>query len=140
MKTVNDQIGGMSFMNDKEKECSKLHNRWRAVMGLNLLTPEEKKVIAARKHSEYMKNTGKFGHGEDVQGRETPWARCSAEGTNWNGENVAKGMIDPAQALNGWLTSAGHHSLILDMPFRGGNNSKTGIGQADIFWTAVFGP
>lgn len=134
MKRINEQISGQGFMNDKEKECTKYHNIWRAVMGLPPFSAEEKKVIAARKHSEYMTQKD-LTHNEDVAGRETPWARCSQEGTTCNAENVAKGTADPKQTLDRWLSSAGHHRNII------GPYSKIGIGFAEPYWwTAVFGP
>lgn len=133
MKTVNDQISGQSFMNDQEKECTKLHNRWRAIMGLKPLSAEEKKVIAARKHSEYMKQKGQIGHSEDVPGRETPPARCQAEGTSCIGENVAAPFPDPKQVVDKWITSAVHHINII------GSHLRIGIGFVDSYWTVVFG-
>ncbi|MFN7182385.1 MAG: CAP domain-containing protein [Planctomycetota bacterium] len=139
MKEVNDNIKNQSFMEQREQGATVEHNIWRAIMNLGPLTADEKKVIAARKHSEYMAGGGcsplPICHDEKTEGRETPSARCTAEGTNCMGENVAYGTADPVRVTKMWLESAGHHLNIIGPSWR-----TIGIGfKEPSYWTTVFG-
>jgi uncharacterized protein YkwD len=137
MKQLNQTISGLSFMSKLEQDTVIEHNIWRVIMGVKPLKADEKKVIAARKHSEYMAQNKVLTHEENVEGRRTFMERCAAEGTNCGGENAATGHTSATQVVrDGWLTSAGHHSNIINPSW-----GSMGLGfKEPYWWTAVFGP
>jgi uncharacterized protein YkwD len=73
----------------------------------------------------------------------SPGDRISAAGYNWKtyGENIAAGYSDAKTVMEGWLTSAGHCSNLMNTDFK-----DVGVGVVDggsdtygIYWTQNFG-
>lgn len=92
-------------------------------------------------HSRAMANQNFFSH----RGRDgyTPADRAELGGYNGRviGENLAAGLDQPQEVLNGWLNSPSHCSTLMDPRF-----SELGAGyaidpnsDAGIYWTGLFG-
>ena len=91
---------------------------------------------AASMHSEYMADTGDFGHFErgDPK-RRTPGDRMNLCGyTSGGGENCYAGSASPRSAHDGWLHSSGHHRNILAPGHR-----EMASGVVGNYWTQNFG-
>ncbi|HEU4741020.1 MAG TPA: CAP domain-containing protein [Meiothermus sp.] len=107
---------------------------------------------AAQAHSDYMAQTGKFGH-EGI-GDGTPAERVSKAGYAWRtlGENIAWGKpsstLDLQAVMQGWLESPGHCSNLMNPAFTQlgmayrrtapGNNASSQSSDDRIYWTQVF--
>lgn len=98
--------------------------------------------LAAQGHSNSMAQNDFHEHVSPVDGSD-PGDRIRAAGYNpqtW-GENIAGGFTDEAAAMDGWLTSPGHCSNIMNSAY-----SQMGSGFAEnpasafrIYWTQNFG-
>jgi uncharacterized protein YkwD len=91
---------------------------------------------AARLHSQDMAVRDFFDH-TNPDGLD-PWARVdlTAYTGNASGENIAQGYPDPAAVMEGWMSSPGHCSNIMNA-----NNTELGVGYYgdDNYWTQVMG-
>ncbi len=126
----------LTSMTEAEKACHRLTNAYRVMMGRRALKVEETLVLAARSHSQEMKDLGYFSHNSPTKGRETPTQRARLNG--WTGscsENIARGQQDAAGAVQGWLSSSGHHRNILG---RGWTVLGCGRAKDGPFWTQNF--
>ncbi|MEZ6194966.1 MAG: CAP domain-containing protein [Planctomycetota bacterium] len=72
-----------SSITDDERECHRLTNAYRMMMGLPPVKIDEALVLAARGHSQEMKDLGYFAHDSPVPGRERPSDRAALAG--WGG-------------------------------------------------------
>jgi uncharacterized protein YkwD len=112
-------------------------NQYRQQQGLAALSRNSTITTQARKHSQNMANSRQLSHNGfdsrvEVIGKTIRWQGAS--------ENVAynAGFSNPAaQAVNGWLKSAGHLKNIV------GNYNLTGIGVAknsrgEYYFTQIF--
>ncbi|MCB9833945.1 MAG: FHA domain-containing protein [Planctomycetes bacterium] len=126
-----------SSITDEEREVHRLTNEYRLMMGLRAVKIDEALVLAARGHSQEMKDLGYFSHTSPTKGRERPGDRCRLAG--WGGaasENIAQGQRSPEGAVEGWIHSSGHHRNIL-----GPRWTHLGCGKAKdgFYWTQNFG-
>ncbi len=120
-------------INQKEQDCIAEHNKYRKSIGLSELSADQKMILAARKHSQYMAKVNKLAH-EGI-GDGNPWQRCQSEGTVCMAENVAMGTSDPVQVVKMWLNSPRHKANI-----EGKTWTRIGCGFAPPYWwTCVFG-
>jgi uncharacterized protein YkwD len=96
--------------------------------------------IASVEHARDMASRGYFDH--DTPEGVTPTQRLARTGYAWSltGENLAKGRMEPEEALRGWLESPGHCANIMDARF-----TEMGFGLAadddregDLFWVQTF--
>lgn len=90
---------------------------------------------AARLHSQDMAVREFFSH--DNPDGESPWDRVDlTEYTgNATGENIAAGHPDPQAVMDGWMSSPGHCSNIMNP-----DNTQLGVGYYEgNFWTQVMG-
>lgn len=119
-----------------EQQQVRITNDYRVMFGRRALAWNPRIQHAAYDHSEWMANTGNFGHFEP--GRpETygPNERMTRRGYDRGiSENLAYFGGDPGAAHSGWCTSSGHHRNILMDGHREMASSTVGR-----FWTQNFG-
>ena len=111
-------------------------DEYRAMMGRRTLAWNPQVQAAASMHSEYMADTGDFGHFErgDPK-RRTPGDRMNLCGySSGGGENCYAGSASPRSAHDGWLHSSGHHRNILAPGHR-----EMASGVVGNYWTQNFG-
>ncbi len=99
--------------------------------------------IAAQAHAEDQLQRAYYAHespeGETVRERVE---KAGAPGFRRVGENIAKGLFDPTEAVRRWLDSSGHRKNILEPRF-----SRLGVGVAfgenekgfEVIWVQTFG-
>ncbi len=118
-----------------EREQVRITNRYRALLGRRSLAWNPRIQAAAQMHSDYMANTGDFGHFEKDPERRTPSDRARLAGYNSGvSENCAMVGGDPKAAHDGWCQSSGHHRNLLMASHR-----EMGSGLASNYWTQNFG-
>ncbi|MBB2942673.1 uncharacterized protein YkwD [Actinoplanes lutulentus] len=96
-----------------QTQINQLINVQRTTHGCAALKVDAKLTVAARGHSAFMAQTGKFSH----TGRSNSnfVARTKAAGfTNPSAENIAWGYRNAAEVVNGWMKSPGHRTNILN--------------------------
>lgn len=99
------------------------------------LTSDPNLRCAARMHSRDMEERGFFDHtNPDGEG---PGVRVDAAEYIWStwGENIAYGYPDPEAVMQGWMSSDGHCSNIMNPAFVHLGVGHYGSNQ----WTQVFG-
>jgi len=119
-----------------EERQVEITNDYRVMMGRRALAWHPKLQAAAQWHSNYMANTGNFGHMEPGDPEHySPGDRMAAEGyPAGGGENAAMTGGGAEGAHVGWLHSSGHHRNILA---RGHREMASGV--AGGYWTQNFG-
>ena len=122
--------------NVAEQEQVRITNRYRRLMGRRAVAWNARIQSAAQGHSEYMANTGDFGHFEQGDpARRSPFDRMKLAGyPRGVSENCAMVGGDPQAAHDGWLHSSGHHRNILMAGHR-----EMASGSASNYWTQNFG-
>ena len=122
--------------NVAEQEQVRITNRYRMLMGRRAVAWNSRIQVAAQWHSDYMANTGNFGHFEEGDPkRRSPFDRMKLAGyPRGASENCAMVGGDPQAAHDGWLHSSGHHRNIL-MP----GHREMASGSASNYWTQNFG-
>ncbi len=122
--------------NIAEQEQVRITNRYRMLMGRRAVAWNPRIQVAAQGHSEYMANTGDFGHFEKGDpARHGPADRMRLAGySRGASENCAMVGGDPQAAHDGWLHSSGHHRNILMSGHR-----EMASGNASNYWTQNFG-
>jgi uncharacterized protein YkwD len=96
-----------------QTEINRLINVQRTNHGCAALKTDAKLTVAARGHSAFMAQTGKFSH----TGRSNSnfVARSKAAGyAKPSAENIAWGYRSAAQVVDGWMKSPGHRTNILN--------------------------
>jgi uncharacterized protein YkwD len=96
-----------------QTEINRLINVQRTNHGCAALKTDAKLTVAARGHSAFMAQTGKFSH----TGRSNSnfVARSKAAGyAKPSAENIAWGYRTAAQVVDGWMKSPGHRTNILN--------------------------
>lgn len=136
VKAYNDSLGD-DVIGAGERACHAATNAYRVMMGRRAVMIAPKLVIAARGHSQEMKDLGYFAHNSPTPGRKSPGDRARLAG--WGGgvsENIARGQPTGPAAVRSWVGSSGHHRNIL-----GARWTHLGCGQAEnaAFWTQNFG-
>jgi uncharacterized protein YkwD len=119
-----------------EQEQVRITNRYRRLMGRRAVAWNPRIQVAAQGHSEYMANTGDFGHFEQGDPtRRSPFDRMKLAGyPRGVSENCAMVGGDPQAAHDGWLHSSGHHRNILMAAHR-----EMASANASNYWTQNFG-
>lgn len=119
-----------------EKAVLTLVNQERAKAGCKAVTANAKLTLAARRHSQYMADSGKHEH-EGI-GDGTPQTRIEAAGYKWRGwgENIAWGYSSAASVMAGWMKSPGHKANILNCSYQ---EIGIGVDRAGTSWTQDFG-
>ncbi len=118
-----------------EREQVRITNRYRQLFGRRSVAWNPQIQVAAQMHSDYMANTGDFGHFEKDPERRTPSDRARLAGYNSGvSENCAMIGGDPKAAHDGWSQSSGHHRNLLMASHR-----EMASGLASNYWTQNFG-
>jgi uncharacterized protein YkwD len=119
-----------------EAQVLTLVNKVRATGGCKALTSNSRLVLAARRHSQFMADSGKHGH--DGIGDGTPQDRIEKAGYSWRGwgENIAWGYRTADSVMDGWMNSAGHRANILNCSYR---EIGVGVDSGGTNWTQDFG-
>lgn len=96
----------------------KLHNQERARNGLPALTLNTQMCLRAQEHAKWMAETGYYQHSN------LPWP-----------EIIFQGPTSAEAAVNGWIASPAHHSIML-------TGSQAGFGymvlNGQYYWVGVF--
>ncbi|MDE0892216.1 MAG: CAP domain-containing protein, partial [Planctomycetota bacterium] len=131
---VLDGVGAAA--NQAEADQVRITNDYRVMMGRHALAWDPQVQAAADMHSDYMADTGDFGHFERGNPkRRTPGDRMSLCGyPSGAGENCYMGSASPRSAHDGWLHSSGHHRNILAPGHR-----EMASGVVGNYWTQNFG-
>jgi len=118
-----------------ERDQVRITNDYRALLGRRALAWNPLVQEAAKGHSSYMADTGRFGHFEEAAERRTPYARMLLAGyAGGVSENCAAGSAGAEAAHAQWLRSSGHHRNILSPGHR-----EMASGSAGSYWTQNFG-
>jgi uncharacterized protein YkwD len=98
------------------------------------LTWNDKLEKSARSYAKYLKRTGRFSHhsadGKDVGDR------IDATGYNWMliGENIAEGQQNLAEAIEDWIESPSHCTMIMNPEM-----TEMGLARIGNHWVQHFG-
>ena len=96
-----------------QQQVVKLSNQARVKAGCKSLRVNANLLWAARGHSKYMAQTGRFSH--IGTGGSTFVSRAKAAGyTAARSENIAYGYRSAAEVVNAWMKSPGHRRNLLD--------------------------
>ncbi len=119
-----------------EQRQVRITNDYRAMMGRRALAWNPHIQAAARVHSTYMADTGRFGHNQPENPEQrTPIDRMRRAGyALGRGENCHAGDTSPAGAHGSWVTSSAHHRNLLEKSYREMASALVGI-----YWTQDFG-
>jgi uncharacterized protein YkwD len=114
-----------------------LHNSIRS----SPLTMNDKLMVAAQQHSDWMASLDILSHEENTQNFHSFLDRARNAGYNmmWGGENVAEGVSDPEGVFNQWLSSPPHHSNMINTRFKDSGFSRSLDKNGIAYWCAVFG-
>lgn len=99
---------------DIESKILELINNHRENIGLNALKPLDAVSEVADSHSNYMVKAGKLSHDNFSERSNALISKANATSV---GENVAYGYTTAESAVNGWLGSSGHKTVIEDSKF-----------------------
>lgn len=109
-----------------------LHNEYRAkgVLGQKPLVKNEKLMVYAQEHAEWMARNNRMRH--------SSMRNVMKLGFGSAGENIAWGQKSEESVMSGWMWSPGHRANIM-----GASYDSIGVGAAvrdgRIYWCAVFG-
>ncbi|MCB9913842.1 MAG: CAP domain-containing protein [Planctomycetes bacterium] len=119
-----------------EQRQVQITNDYRLMFGRRALAWNPKIQVAAGMHSDYMADTGDFGHFEQGDPkRRSPFDRMRLAGyENGVSENCHMGSGSPEGAHDGWCHSSGHHRNLLMPGHREMASAMTGS-----YWTQNFG-
>ncbi|MAF64313.1 MAG: hypothetical protein CMJ84_01465 [Planctomycetes bacterium] len=118
-----------------ERVQVEITNAYRVMFGRRALAWNPNIQAAAVMHSDYMANTGDFGHFEPDPERHAPRDRMRLCGyPSGVGENCHAGSGDPGGAHAGWIRSSGHHRNILSP-----GHHEMATSQRGRYWTQNFG-
>lgn len=120
-----------------EAEVLQLVNEERAKVGCGAVSANSALRDLAEAFSENMAARDFFDH-TDPDGR-SPWDRADTAGiTDLGGENIARGQVDAASAMDAWMNSPGHRANILNCDFK---TLGVGVhfGSGGPWWTQDFG-
>lgn len=111
-------------------------NKYRRTLLLAPFELDERLVVAARGHSQEMKELGYFGHDSPTEKLRTPSDRARVAGYGGGvGENCYAGGGGGRGAFEGWYHSPGHHRGMVS----GGPHLGVGTDTTHTLWTQNFG-
>jgi uncharacterized protein YkwD len=115
-----------------------LINDYRRGLGLDLLTVDERLLLAARQHSQEQADLEYFDHESPTARKRSPWDRVRLEDyLGGVAENLAQGLGggNAKGAFEGWYRSPGHHRNMVGPHHQLG--AATDAGRR--IWTLVLG-
>ena len=143
VRAYNERRWGEELEHEDQRQATasdrrqvQITNDYRLMLGRRALAWNPRIQQAAYDHSQYMADTGNFGHFEnDRPETRTPFDRMSRRGYSWGvSENVAVTGGDAGAAHAAWCRSSGHHRNILMDGHR--EMASSGVGR---YWTQNFG-
>ncbi len=89
---------------------------------------------SAQSYAKYLKRTGRFSH-KSADGKDVG-DRIEAVGYNWMlvGENIAEGQKNLAEAIEDWMESPSHCTMIMNPDM-----TEMGLGRSGDHWVQHFG-
>ncbi len=89
---------------------------------------------AAKAHSIDMEKNRSLQHNSSTGSG--PGERIRKAGYNWSlyGENIAMGFASEKEVIEGWLSSPGHCSNLMNRTYK-----EMGVGRSGTYWTQDFG-
>ena len=126
-----------SGLSADEAEVVRLVNVERQKAGLKPVQASSKLADVARLKSKDMADKNYFSHTSPTYG--SPFDMMRQFGINYRtaGENIAKGYLNPASVMNGWMNSQGHRENILNPSFGTLGVGAYKVGNT-IYWTQMF--
>jgi uncharacterized protein YkwD len=105
------------------------------------LAPDPRLDLAAQRHAQDMLERGYYGHQSPEGAGPADRLRAGGYRARVAGENIAKGLFTPLDAVERWLASSGHRRNLLAREF-----ASTGVGVAvgegsrglEVLWVQVF--
>jgi uncharacterized protein YkwD len=117
----------------EEGEAVRLLNEMRLLAGLHPLALDPRLHAAARDHSKDMATMNFFEHESPVPGKKTMADRAKLAGTTARAENIYNGSSEPAEVVQSWFLSPGHHVNMF------ANFRRIGVGRHEMHWTLMLG-
>ena len=126
-----------SGLSADEAEVVRLVNIERQKAGLKPLKASAELSNVARLKSKDMADKNYFSHTSPTYG--SPFDMMKQFGISYRtaGENIAKGYLNPASVMNGWMNSSGHRANILNSSFGTIGVGAYKVGNT-IYWTQMF--
>lgn len=121
---------------EEEVKFTPIINEYRRGLGLELLTIDERLVIASRQHSQHQVDNGYFAHDAPDPRLRSPWDRARLEDYEGGiGENIAQGRHNSRSVFEAWYRSPGHHRNMV------GRHSELGCAadSSSSIWTLMLG-
>jgi uncharacterized protein YkwD len=116
-------------------------NNERRSKGLPALTKSLNLMRAAQIQADQMASAHRLDH--DLPGAAYPTLSSRLDAVSYTmgaaGENIGEGYRNPAEAVSGWMSSAGHRANILSTRY---TQTGTGVATASngtVYWAQVFG-
>jgi uncharacterized protein YkwD len=124
-------------LSPEEKALLQLTNEARKKDGLPELNVNAKLMKAARGHSANMAKHEKADHELD---NKKPADRVKEAGYSFGllGENVAFGLLKPAEVMETWLKSDEHRAVILDKDYVDVGMAVAKGANGTLYWTQLF--
>lgn len=121
-----------------QSEINRLINVQRGSNGCAALTVNDQLTAAARGHSAWMAQTGTLSH--TGSGGSTFVTRARAAGyAQPSAENIAMGYRSAAQVVDGWMSSTGHRTNILNCQSKAVGVGVVYAAGGAPYYTQVFG-
>lgn len=130
----NRKIAAKAELPEPERLGIEELNTMRLLVDLRALRLDPKLCLAARGHSQDMKEHSFFSHTSPLPGKSSPSKRAALAGTSGGGENIYMGSKNPASANKGWFFSPGHHKNMFNPSY-----GRVGLGNYGAHWTQMFG-
>lgn len=132
---IEEEVKSTYEYSDIESKILVLVNKHRESIGVPTLTALDIVSEVADDHTKYMIEVGKISHDNFSERSKTLIENAEAKSV---GENVAYGYTTAESAVNGWLNSDGHRSIIEDAKFThfGISTDSNNVGRN--FYTQIF--
>lgn len=114
-----------------------LVNDHRESIGLKKLVHEESMDEIVGEHADEMAR-GKIAFGHLGFSERCAGAKQVLGGTNWCGENVARGQKTPERAFAAWMNSPGHRKNIENIKATHTGFAYTKAANGTIYWIQIF--
>jgi uncharacterized protein YkwD len=133
-QAILDYNAALTWLDDQERKHLVRLNEYRIMMGRAPLEADIRLELAARGHSQDMKEKGFFSHESPVPGKKSFGDRAALAGYHKaGGENIFAGSTDGLGAFDAWYHSPGHHKNMM------GGYRQIGAGRFQDIWTQLFG-
>lgn len=133
-QAILDYNAAQPWLDEQERKHLTRLNDYRVMMGRAPLEADIRLQLAARGHSQDMKEKNFFSHESIVPGKKSFGDRAALAGyRKAGGENIYAGSTEGLAAFDGWYHSPGHHQNMM------GGYKQIGAGRFQDIWTQLFG-